>query len=177
MVEPLRDAPRKAHPAPNSLPPLPDYIPQQARPFSIPSALDGIVSALHKTLDDSVGIPDMPKLPAGAESAHPFVGGSKAGHERVAHLIESGSMTAYKDTRNGLLGLDFSTKLSAWLALGCVSARQVHWQLVDFEDGKGSCGKNANGYGKGENKVVLPICFLTKSDTDSDRLGYCCSAI
>lgn len=62
-------------------------------------------------------------------------------------------MTAYKDTRNGLLGLDFSTKLSAWLALGCISARQVHWKLIDFEDGKTDVGKGVEGYGKGENKV------------------------
>ncbi|KXS97947.1 hypothetical protein AC578_3395 [Pseudocercospora eumusae] len=158
-VEPLRDAPRKAHPAPSSLPPLPDHIPDQAAPFAVPNSLEDVILALHKPLDDSVGISDMPKLPQGAESAHPFIGGSKAGHERVKHLIEFGCMTSYKDTRNGLLGLDFSTKLSAWLALGCVSARQVHWQMVDFEDGKGSVGKNADGYGKGENKGTAGVRF------------------
>lgn len=61
-------------------------------------------------------------------------------------------MTTYKDTRNGMLGEDFSTKLSAWLALGCISARQVHFAMLDFEEGRGSVGKSAHGYGKGENK-------------------------
>ena len=61
-------------------------------------------------------------------------------------------MTTYKDTRNGMLGADFSTKLSAWLALGCITARQVHEYLVNFEDGSTEIGKGAQGYGKGENK-------------------------
>jgi deoxyribodipyrimidine photo-lyase len=113
-----------------------------------------VLKALYKPLDnDPVHIGERPSYPEGAKSAHPFVGGSKPGHERIRHLIESGSMTTYKDTRNGLLGLDFSTKLSAWLAMGCISARQVHWQLLEFEDGHGPIGKGAPGYGKGESKV------------------------
>lgn len=161
MVEPLRDAPRKALPAPESIPPLPDFIPAQAAPFQIPDTFDATLAALYKPLDRKpIHIGEVPALPDGATSAHPFIGGSKAGHERIQHLIESGSMTSYKDTRNGLLGLDFSTKLSAWLALGCISSRQVHWQLVDFEDGKGSIGKNAQGYGQGESKVSLAVRYL-----------------
>lgn len=155
QVEPLRSAPRREFPAPKSLPPLPDFVPEQAAPFAIPDTLDSLVAALHKPLDDGKQIADLPDLPEGAKSAHPFKGGSKAGQDRISHLIESGSMTAYKDTRNGLLGLDFSTKLSAWLALGCISARQVHWRLIEFEDGKTELGNKAEGYGKGESKV----CF------------------
>ncbi|KAJ8610729.1 hypothetical protein MRB53_038371 [Persea americana] len=68
-------------------------------------------------------------------------------------------MSSYKDTRNGLLGLDFSTKLSAWLALGSVTARQVHWKLIDFEDGKTDIGQKAQGYGKGENKGTAAVRF------------------
>lgn len=68
-------------------------------------------------------------------------------------------MSAYKETRNGMLGKDFSTKLSAWLALGCITARQVHWYLVDFEDGKTDLGNGAPGYGKGENKSTYAVRF------------------
>jgi deoxyribodipyrimidine photo-lyase len=69
-------------------------------------------------------------------------------------------MTRYKDTRNGLLGEDFSTKLSAWLALGCITARQVHWALVAFEDGTdGGKHKGTEGYGKGENKGTAAVRF------------------
>ena len=68
-------------------------------------------------------------------------------------------MSTYKDTRNGMLGLDFSTKLSAWLALGCITARQVHEYLLNFEDAKNELGKGSEGYGKGENKGTASVRF------------------
>lgn len=158
-VEPLRAVPRPQLARPDKLPPLPDMIPSQAAPFKIPESLDETVAALWTPLPENMEFSDMPKMPPGTQSAHPFHGGSKAGHERVRHLIESGAMTSYNDTRNGLLGLDFSTKLSAWLALGCMTARQVHWMLIDFEDGKTDFGKDTEGYGKGENKGTAGVRF------------------
>ncbi|KAF4549989.1 Cryptochrome DASH-like protein [Elsinoe fawcettii] len=158
-VEPLRNAPRKTLPTPSSLPPLPSTIPPQFSPFTIPHSLKELISALHSPLSPTMQIPDMPSFPSNVSSAHPFDGGSKTGHERVRHLITSGSMTAYKDTRNGLLGEDFSTKLSAWLALGCITARQVHFYLLDFEDARTDLGKGVQGYGKGENKGTAAVRF------------------
>jgi deoxyribodipyrimidine photo-lyase len=160
QVEPLREAPRKQLPKPDQLPPLPDHIPSPAAPFKIPDTLNGVIDALHKPLPVDAGMPNMTfEMPEGAQSAHPFKGGSKTGIQRIRHLIESGSMTAYKDTRNGLIGEDFSTKLSAWLALGSVTARQVHWLMIDFEDGKTPLGKSTQGYGKGENKGTVGVRF------------------
>jgi deoxyribodipyrimidine photo-lyase len=99
-------------------------------------------------------------IPSGTESAHPFNGGSKTGQARIGHLIKSASMTNYKDTRNGLLGKDFSTKLSAWLALGCITARQIHHDLLAFEDGTdGGKWKDVQGYGKGENQGTAAVRF------------------
>lgn len=158
-IEPLRAVPRRQLSKPTSLPSMPDFVPPQAAPFEIPDSFDGTLSALWKPVREDMEFSGMPSLPQGVESAHPFEGGSKAGNDRVRHLIESGAMSSYKDTRNGLLGLDFSTKLSAWLALGCISARQVHWSLVDFEDGKTDVGKDALGYGEGENKGTAAVRF------------------
>jgi deoxyribodipyrimidine photo-lyase len=158
-VEPLRAAPRKELPKPSKLSPLPETIPPQAQPFSIPETLEGTIKALFKPLREDLEVAYTPDVPTGAESAHPFLGGSQAAHERIKHLVESGSMTRYKDSRNGLLGLDFSTKLSAWLALGSITARQIHWYLVNFEDGKMDLGKTAEGYGKGENKGTAAVRF------------------
>lgn len=153
MVEPLRNAPRKVLPPPKSLPPPPAQIPPQASPFEMPSTLDTLVQALYKPLDSTLGLQNPPQMPKdGVKSAHPFTGGSATGHARLLHLLGSGAMTRYKDTRNGLLGLDFSSKLSAWLALGCISAREVHAGLVAFEDGRLDECKGGEGYGKGENK-------------------------
>ena len=158
-VEPLRAAPRKRLPKPANLPSLPGTIPAQASPFQIPNSLDDTISALWKPVSSDMDLPSPPQMPSGVESAHPFLGGSQAAHQRVEHLLNSGAMTSYKDTRNGLLGLDFSTKLSAWLALGCISAREVHWAMVDFEDGRGSIGSSAPGYGRGENKGMAAVRF------------------
>lgn len=98
QVEPLREAPRRNLPAPTNLPPLPPNIPPQTQPFSIPSTLDGVVEALHKHLSPSFGLDSPPKMPSGAESAHPFIGGETSGHDRIKHLVISGNMTTYKDT-------------------------------------------------------------------------------
>lgn len=39
----------------------------------------------------------------------------------------------YKETRNGLIGFDYSTKFSPWLAVGAISARQIYQQLAAHE--------------------------------------------
>ncbi|KAL9014647.1 MAG: hypothetical protein Q9173_000704 [Seirophora scorigena] len=159
QVEPLREAPRRSLPAPKSLLPLPKTIPPQPAPFSIPETREDILSCLTKPLEPGLGLFNPPKWPPNAQSAHPFHGGESTGHGRIKHLIISGNLITYKDTRNGMLGLDFSTKLSAWLALGCITARQVHEYLVAFEEGKSDLGKGVHGYGKGENKGTAAIRF------------------
>lgn len=104
-------------------------------------------------------LPHSPPRPSDTQSAHPFEGGSTSGHDRLAYLIASGSMNGYKDSRNGLLGTDFSTKLSAWLALGCMTARQIHVELLRFEDGHNDAWKGVDGYGKGENSGTAAVRF------------------
>ena len=106
-----------------------------------------------------MGLNNPPQWPKDAKSAHPFEGGETSIHKRIKHLVTTGNMSTYKDTRNGTLGEDFSTKLSAWLALGCVTARQVHQYLLDFEDGRTELGKGVQGYGKGENKGTTAVRF------------------
>ncbi len=159
MVEPLREAPRPTLPVAKTLPPLPRSIPAQAAPFTIPTSLEATIVALEKPLRQGLGLNNPPAWPSNAASAHPYHGGETTGHERIKHLVESGHMSTYKDTRNGLLGTDFSTKLSAWLALGSITARQIHEYLVDFEDGRTALGKGAQGYGKGENKGTASLRF------------------
>jgi deoxyribodipyrimidine photo-lyase len=68
-------------------------------------------------------------------------------------------MTNYLATRNGLLGTDFSSKLSGYLAQGCITARQVHKSLSDFEDGTNDSWKGVEGYGKGENQGTSHMRF------------------
>ena len=42
-------------------------------------------------------------------------------------------MKFYKKTRNGLLGKDYSSKFSPWLANGCISPRTIYWEVKKFE--------------------------------------------
>ena len=159
QIEPLREAPRGVLPSPSELPPLPSSIPSQLYPFTIPTTLENTIAKLVLPLDPNLGLSSPPKWPAEATTVHPFPGGENAGHERIRHLVDTGAMTTYKDSRNGMLGLDFSTKLSSWLALGCITARQIHGYLLNFEDGKTDLGKGAHGYGKGENKGTAAVRF------------------
>lgn len=52
------------------------------------------------------------------------------------HLVEyllSRRIDSYKATRNGLIGTDFSSKFSPWLALGNISARTVVSAVREYE--------------------------------------------
>ncbi|CAN9231718.1 unnamed protein product [Alternaria alternata] len=159
-LEPLRDRPRSTLPTPIQLPPLPSSIPPQKQPFVIPSSLEKLKRALLSPLekDKTYTLTWPPQWPTDAQSAHPFSGGETAGLNRINHLISSGAMSSYKQTRNGMLGLDFSTKLSAYLAQGHITARQVHWAMMDFEEGRGP-GEKRDGYGKGENEGTAAVRF------------------
>ncbi|KAK1965229.1 DASH family cryptochrome [Colletotrichum sublineola] len=159
--EPLREKPRPVLPRPKqgSLPPYPDQsiIPPQQTPFQIPSTYDALEAALIKPLTSP--FTEEPKFPDNAQSVHPLKGGEGFAFERLEHLVKTGSMSSYKDTRNGLLGVDFSTKLSAYLALGCLTSRQIHEALVGYEDGQDERFKETPGYGKGENEGTKAVRF------------------
>ncbi|MBB3191296.1 DASH family cryptochrome [Halomonas cerina] len=63
-----------------------------------------------------------------------FAGGEAAGSARLDHYLwKSRAVGRYRQTRNGLMGPDFSTRLSPWLAHGCLSARQVHDAILTWE--------------------------------------------
>ncbi|MGA1474198.1 MAG: DASH family cryptochrome [Prochlorothrix sp.] len=65
----------------------------------------------------------------------PFQGGSTAGIDRLQQYFWQGDfLKIYKETRNGLLGADYSSKFSPWLALGCLSPRWVYQQVKQYED-------------------------------------------
>ena len=67
-------------------------------------------------------------------SAFPFKGGANAGMNRVnQYFWVTKKLSYYKQTRNGLIGKDYSSKLSAWLANGSLSARQIYWEVMHYE--------------------------------------------
>ncbi|ROW16499.1 hypothetical protein VPNG_02899 [Cytospora leucostoma] len=160
-IEPLRSRPRAVLPRPEKgkLPLIVEasHIPAQGVPFTIPTKYEEMEDALVSPVKDF--LPGMPPYPDGAESAHPFEGGETAAHERLRHLIKEGFMHSYKETRNGLVGSAYSTKLSGFLAQGCITARQVHHELLKYEDGTEPDYKNAKGFKEGENEGTNAVRF------------------
>jgi deoxyribodipyrimidine photo-lyase len=137
------------------LPSFPSWTLPQQLPFQIPDNYDEFERRLVEPVKHVLS--DPPPFPEGAKSAHPFKGGETPAWERLYHLVKSGSITTYLETRNGLLGTDYSTKLSAFLAMGCLSARSIHAELVKFEGGSEQDYSQARGFGKGENEGTRAI--------------------
>lgn len=77
----------------------------------------------------------------------PFIGGESAALERLDHYMGAGGTgehapaVTYKNTRNGLVGADYSTKFSPYLTFGCLSARQVAARCDELEDRLREAGK------------------------------------
>ncbi|WP_017658633.1 DASH family cryptochrome [Baaleninema simplex] len=63
-----------------------------------------------------------------------FRGGETAGMARVKEYFwERDRLRVYKQTRNGMLGADYSSKFSPWLALGCLSPRYLYEEVKAYE--------------------------------------------
>lgn len=68
-------------------------------------------------------------------SAFPFGGGATAAWGRIDGWMWSDhALATYRATRNELLGHSYSSELSPWLAMGCLSPRQVYWEVRRFEE-------------------------------------------
>ena len=64
-----------------------------------------------------------------------FKGGETEGKQRLNnYLWQQDCLKDYKQTRNGMLGADYSSKFSAWLALGCLSPRYIYEQVQKYEE-------------------------------------------
>ena len=69
------------------------------------------------------------------KTAFPFHGGENEALKRIdEYFFKTKKVAVYKKTRNGLIGKDYSTKFSPWLANGSLSAKTIYWKIKDFED-------------------------------------------
>ncbi|KAG8573281.1 hypothetical protein GDO81_012343 [Engystomops pustulosus] len=67
-------------------------------------------------------------------TAFPCSGGESQALQRLQHYFwDTNLVASYKDTRNGLIGMDYSTKFAPWLALGCISPRYIFEQIRKYE--------------------------------------------
>ena len=80
---------------------------------------------------------------AGGRSSFPyflplFSGGASAASAHLHQYFDRKLAHTYKLTRNGVTGVDYSTKFSPWLASGAMSARQTYAALKEFEAAHGA---------------------------------------
>ena len=68
------------------------------------------------------------------KAAIQFKGGETEAWKRLDdYFFKTNSLSKYKETRNELIGANYSSKFSAWLALGCISARSIYAQIQLYE--------------------------------------------
>eukprot|EP00928_Gymnodinium_smaydae_P002568 TRINITY_DN10920_c0_g1_i1.p1 TRINITY_DN10920_c0_g1~~TRINITY_DN10920_c0_g1_i1.p1 ORF type:complete len:536 (+),score=99.06 TRINITY_DN10920_c0_g1_i1:172-1779(+) len=64
----------------------------------------------------------------------PFEGGEDAAlHRLKSWMFDSDRLKEYFEIRNGMLGEGYSSKLSPWLALGCISPRRIWLEAQRYE--------------------------------------------
>nr|WP_315127632.1 DASH family cryptochrome [uncultured Polynucleobacter sp.] len=98
------------------------------------------INAPKKIPSLPVALPQGSILPSRAQSvAHPYLlGGASHAQAHLKQYLERRLADSYKETRNQLIGMDYSSKFSAWLSLGCISARDIAAQLNDYENSYGA---------------------------------------
>ena len=101
-----------------------------------------------KSINDEESITFKEELKAYTKSSFPisdnrFSGGEDRGLAYLETYFSSNKPSTYKKTRNELMGIDFSTKFSPWLASGYISARQIYDFLLSYES---NVSKNESTY-------------------------------
>lgn len=71
-------------------------------------------------------------------SQQAFHGGCMSAISHLGQYFSTQAPSRYKETRNALDDWSSSTKFSPWLALGCLSVRQIYRALSDFERENGA---------------------------------------
>ncbi|TXD81312.1 DASH family cryptochrome [Subsaximicrobium wynnwilliamsii] len=123
-----------------------DQIPQvytnfrkKVEKYSQVRTIGSVEAAQSHDINNTTEIPSLNVLgfedfKAHSNTAIPFKGGETAAMQRLNdYFFETKKLGVYKKTRNGLIGKDFSSKFSIWLANGSISARTIYWKVKQFE--------------------------------------------
>ncbi|WP_310558697.1 DASH family cryptochrome [Flavobacterium sp.] len=72
--------------------------------------------------------------PSDSRAAIQFNGGETEAVKRLNYYFyQTQNLSKYKETRNGMIGADYSSKFSAWLAMGCISPRYIYSEVQKYE--------------------------------------------
>jgi deoxyribodipyrimidine photo-lyase len=88
---------------------------------------------------DLAGPEQVQSIPATAggdpRSAFPFSGDEPSALARLDHyLFRSDGLRTYKATRNGLVGTEYSSKFSPFLAIGSLSVRRIWQEVLRYQE-------------------------------------------
>lgn len=73
-------------------------------------------------------------IPYDERGVLPFKGGAMEAWGRLDHYFwDTECLSSYKETRNGMIGADYSSKFSPWLANGCISPRSIYAEIEKYE--------------------------------------------
>lgn len=131
----FRQAIERAHvrapeplPAPLYLPPCPPVEMGGMVRGAMTSAVQDAAAAVSPVFDQPCD--SRSSFPCGADAFH---GGERAALAHLHRYCQRGLPHSYKATRNGLTGVDYSSKWSPWLATGALSPRQAWATIQAFE--------------------------------------------
>ncbi len=63
-----------------------------------------------------------------------FIGGEQAAFKRLEQYFwDRDLLKNYKETRNELIGSDYSSKFSAWLSVGAISPKSIYYEIKRYE--------------------------------------------
>ena len=102
------------------------------KPFEAPNKiLSPAILPMELPTLETLGLP---QIPIDSRAVLPFKGGEKEAVQRLNHyFFETQCLSVYKETRNGMVGADYSSKFSPWLALGCISPRYIYSEIKKYE--------------------------------------------
>ena len=127
-------------------------------PFSIKDIPDVFTNFRKKTEKDAtirkpfekptqINSPEIPEMelptledlglvfsPIDSRAAIQFKGGETEAVKRLNYYFyQTQCLSKYKETRNGMIGADYSSKFSAWLSMGCISPRYIYSEVQKYE--------------------------------------------
>jgi deoxyribodipyrimidine photo-lyase len=106
-------------------------------PFDAPSKINSPeISPLELPTLEALGLT---KTAIDSRAVLQFKGGESEAIQRLKHyFFETQYLSSYKETRNGMVGANYSSKFSPWLALGCISPRFIYAEIKKYEKEFGS---------------------------------------
>ncbi|MEM8503542.1 MAG: DASH family cryptochrome [Cyanobacteria bacterium P01_D01_bin.1] len=102
--------------------------------FTAPESLPSLPTEVETGRLPSLSDLGLEPAPIDEKGVLQFKGGESEGLKRLQHYFwDADRLQTYKETRNGMLGADYSSKFSAWLANGSLSSRKVYEEVQRYE--------------------------------------------